>query len=63
MQAVVARAYRLQGCSPTTRFYNLFFQIFYNIDVFYKVIIYTLFISTPVYVAEKMNFPILLALN
>ena len=49
---------------PPTRFCDLFFfRILYNINIFYNVIVHTLFTNAPVYVAEKTNFPILLALN
>ena len=51
------------GCSPPTRFYDIFFSNFYNVDIFYNVIVHDLFTNAPVYVAEKTNCPILLALN
>ena len=40
-----------------------FFRTFNNVNIFYNVIVHTLFPNAPVYVAEKTNFPILLALN
>ena len=36
------------GCSPNTRFYDLFFRIFYNVDIFYNVILHNLFTNAPV---------------
>ena len=54
------------GCraaAPSRVFMIYFFQIFYNVDIFYDVIVDTLFTNAPVYVAEKTNFPILLTLN
>ena len=52
------------AATPPTRFCDLFFfRIFYNVNIFYYVIVHTLFTNALVYVAEKTNFPILLALN
>ena len=52
------------GLQPPTCFCDLFFfRILYNVNIFYNVIVHTLFTNVPVYVAEKTNFPILLALN
>ena len=49
---------------PPTRFCDLFFfRIFDNVNISHNVIVHTLFTNAPVYVAEKTNFPILLALN
>ena len=49
---------------PPTRFCDLFFfQIFDNVNISHNVIVHTLFTNAPVYVAEKTNFSILLALN
>ena len=61
--AVAARAYGLQGCSPQRVFVIYFLKIFYDVNIFYNVIVQTLFANAPVYVAEKTNFSILLALN
>ena len=54
------------GCraAAPTRFCDLFFfRIFDNINISHNVIVHTLFTNAPVYVAEKTNFLILLALN
>ena len=60
----MARAYGMQIYSPPTHFYDLFFvRIFYNVNIFYNVIVHTLFTNAPVYVAEKTDFLILLAVN
>ena len=40
-----------------------FFRNFYNVDIFYNVMVYTLFTNAPVCLAAKTNFPILLALK
>ena len=62
LQSVAARAYGLQSYSPHAFLCSVFFRIFYVI-IFYNVIVHTLFTNAPVYVAEKTNFPVLLALN
>ena len=54
------------GCraaAPPHVFLICFFRIFYNVNIFYYVIVHTLFTNAPAYVAEKTNFPILLALS
>ena len=54
------------GCraaAPPTRFCDLFFRIFYNVNIFYNITVHTLFTNAPVCVAQKTNFPILLALT
>ena len=48
---------------PPTRFCDLFFVRIFYVNTFYNVIVHTLFTNAPVYVAEKTNFPILLAIN
>ena len=58
-RAVAGRAYELQ---PPTRFCDLFF-FSNNVNISHNVIVHTLFTNAPVYVAEKTNFPMLLALN
>ena len=57
---VAACAY---GCSPPRIFVICVFRIFYNVNIFCNVIVHNLFINAPVYVAEKTNFPVLLALK
>ena len=59
---VAACAYGLQDCSPPRVFTIWFFRIFYNVNIFCNVVVHTLFTNAPVYVAEKTNFPVLLAL-
>ena len=55
------------GCraaaSPRVFVICFFFRIFDNVNISHNVIVHTLFTNAPVYVAEKTNFPILLALN
>ena len=54
------------GCraaDPPRVFVICFFRIFDNVNISHNVIVHTLLTNAPVYVAEKTNFPILLALN
>ena len=60
LELVAARVYA--ELQPPTHFCDLFFQIF-MLKIFCNVIVHTVFTDAPVYVAEKTNFPILLALN
>ena len=53
----------LQSCSPPRVFMICFFRIFDNVNISHNVIVHTLFTNAPVYVAEKTNLPILLALH
>ena len=48
---------------PACVFVICFFSNFYNVNIYYNVIVDTLFTKAPVYVAEKTSFLILLALN
>ena len=59
--SVAARAYGLQP--PPHALLRSVFEIFYNVNIFYNAVVHTLFTNAPVHVAEKTNFPILLALN
>ena len=49
--------------TPQRVFVICFFRIFDSVNISHNVIVHTLFTNAPVYVAEKTNFPILLALN
>ena len=61
--AVAARPYGCRAAAPPRVFVIAFFRIFYDVNIFYNVIVYTLFTNAPAYVATKTNFLILLALN
>ena len=53
----------LWAAAPPRVFVICFFRIFDNVNISQNVIVHTLLTNAPVYVAEKINFPILLALN
>ena len=52
-----------RAAAPPRAFVICFFRIFDDVNISHNVIVHTLLTNAPVYVAEKTNFPILLALN